>query len=83
MTALTAVCCGVGGLVTALLLVCIGTLFGARQRHGQCASCRHGRGLHDRYTGRCAARVNSARWLHRALGVRQMTGCKCVSEATS
>jgi hypothetical protein len=67
-----------GGLAFAAIVVAATWVICGRVLAGRCVSCAHGLGLHDRYSGKCAGRVNTAWWLHKWIGVRQFTACKCV-----
>jgi hypothetical protein len=66
------------GLLCGMGLFTAGYLARAHETATRCQSCGHGPGFHDTYTGKCTAQANTAWWLHRLLGVRKLTACKCV-----
>jgi hypothetical protein len=71
------------GLVVAFLMVLVAYETGMRSRPSCCPSCHHGTGLHHPITGKCAGKVNTAFWLVRVLGVRQLTACKCTRRSVT
>jgi hypothetical protein len=60
------------------LIVLVAYEAGRYRRRDICPSCAHGLGFHDRATGRCAGKANTAYWAVRLLGVRQPAPCRCV-----
>jgi hypothetical protein len=65
-------------LITGWLLLYLAYELGRHNRKAACPSCGCGTGLHNPITGRCAGKVNTAFWLVRIIGVRQLAACKCV-----
>jgi hypothetical protein len=82
VTAFAIALCVLSGLSIAAGCAGCAWLLAGRVLRTRC-SCGHSYGMHDRYSGRCGSKVNTAWWLHRTLGVKQLAACKCVREVTS